>query len=227
MPKRIINLKYRNNDNEREHFMIAIVDYGIGNIHSLVSAFQSYQVDGKAVEIRLTSDEDLLREAELVILPGVGAFNYAMEELEKRNLVSLIRQLHQGGKKIMGICLGMQLMYDSSEEHGLCKGLGLLKGKVVKLPDCGKTTHMGWNELEIKTKSSSLVKEIEMDRYVYFVHSYYASNVDGSTVVASTNYGVEIPAIVQLDNLIGYQFHPEKSGKIGARLIQNILDEWR
>lgn len=207
--------------------MIGIIDYGIGNIHSLVSAFRFFQEDGEAVEIILTSDAEILNAADLIILPGVGAFNYAMEELEKRNLVPVIQQLHQKGKKIIGICLGMQLMYESSEEHGFCKGLGLLKGKIVKLPDSEKSTHMGWDTLAIPIKSSFLVKEIEMDPYVYFVHSYYAADIEESTIIATTNYGVEIPAIIQQDNLVGYQFHPEKSSIVGAKLIQNVLKEWR
>ncbi len=203
--------------------MIAIIDYGIGNIHSLISAFESYELSGSPVEIVLTSDETLLKSADLVILPGVGAFKYAMEELEKRDLIRVIQSLHRGGKTLVGICLGMQLMYESSDEYGICKGLGLLKGKVVELPEQIKKPHMGWNVLNFNTPNSSLLEEISDESYVYFVHSFYASEIDETTLIASTNYDVLIPAIVKQGNLIGFQFHPEKSGSVGGQLISNLL----
>lgn len=203
--------------------MIAIIDYGIGNIHSLISAFESYDLNGEPVDIILTSDEALLKAAELVILPGVGAFKYAMEELEKRDLVRVIQSLHRDGKTIVGICLGMQLMYESSDEYGICKGLGLLKGKVIELPDQIKKPHMGWNVINFNSPNSSLLEELSDDSYVYFVHSFYATEIDETTLIASTNYDVLIPAIVKQDNLIGFQFHPEKSGSVGGQLISNLL----
>lgn len=208
--------------------MIAIIDYGIGNIHSLISAFQSYELNGLPVKVVLTSDENVLKTAQMVILPGVGAFKYAMEELEKRDLVRVINELFQMGKPLVGICLGMQLLYESSEEYGFCKGLGLLKGKVVEIPEEIKKPHMGWNALELKefglkAPASCLISHLSKDSYVYFVHSFYAAEIEASTLVASANYGVEIPAIVKKGNLIGFQFHPEKSGKVGGQLIQNVL----
>lgn len=205
--------------------MIAIIDYGIGNIHSLISAFQSYELNGLPVEVVLTSDERLLNSAQMVILPGVGAFRYAMEELEKRNLVSVIKELYQSGKPIVGICLGMQLLYESSEEYGLCKGLGLLKGKIIELPSAVKKPHMGWNTLSTRVSKSNLLSSLSDESYVYFVHSFYADGIDESTLIACTNYGVKVPAIVKKENLIGFQFHPEKSGMVGSQLIQNLLNE--
>ena len=203
--------------------MIAIIDYGIGNIHSLISAFESYELKGEPVEVILTSDEALLKVADLVILPGVGAFKYAMEELEKRDLVRVIQSLHGDGKTLVGICLGMQLMYESSDEYGICKGLGLLKGKVRELPDQIKKPHMGWNVLNFNTPNSSLLEELSDESYVYFVHSFYATEIDETTLIASTNYDVLVPAIVIQDNIIGFQFHPEKSGSVGGQLISNLL----
>jgi len=181
--------------------MIAIVDYGIGNIKSLMSLLDSEDI------ILTDSAEELLR-ADVMILPGVGAFGYAMDALTERGLDVVVKEFAKTGKPLIGICLGMQLLYESSEEYGFHKGLGLLKGQIKTLPDTLIKPHMGWNKLSVS------------DHYMYFVHSYYAQGVDTNTIVAQTQYGVSIPAIVQSGNLIGFQGHPEKSGAYGATLLK-------
>lgn len=209
--------------------MIAIVDYGIGNIKSLMSLLE-------AEEVLLTDCADDLMRADVMILPGVGAFGYAMDALKERGLDAVVKAFAKTGKPLIGICLGMQLLYESSEEYGFHHGLGLLKGQIKTLPDDLIKPHMGWNKLLVPNDARNLDKTdtsntnaldtfinsdtTDDNRYMYFVHSYYAENVDQSTIVASTSYGVTIPAIVQSGNLIGFQGHPEKSGILGASLLK-------
>ena len=213
--------------------MIAIVDYGIGNIKSLMSLLE-YE------DVLLTDSADDLMCADVMILPGVGAFGYAMDALKERGLDAVVKAFAKTGKPLIGICLGMQLMYESSEEYGLHQGLGLLKGQIKTLPDTLIKPHMGWNKLIVPKDASNLDENdtsytnaasdtiINSDttvdnRYMYFVHSYYAENVDQSTIVASTQYGVTIPAIVQSGNLIGFQGHPEKSATLGTSLLMQAI----
>ncbi len=184
--------------------MIAIVDYGLGNIKSLMSLLSDE-------EILLTDSPEILMQADIMILPGVGAFGFAMTTLRERGLDTVVKAFAKTGKPLVGICLGMQLLYESSEEHGTHMGLGLLKGNIKLLPDNVTKPHMGWNKLS------------ETDDYMYFVHSYYADGVDRNTVLAWTQYGAEIPAIVKSGNLIGFQGHPEKSGAFGAMLLKNLI----
>ncbi len=197
--------------------MIAIVDYGIGNIMSLMSALEGE-------EVILTSAPEMLKASDTIILPGVGAFGYAMAELEAMQLIGVLKELNDMKKKMVGICLGMQLFFESSEEHGWHEGLGLLKGEIKKLPQSVKTPHMGWNSLKLQQKESLLTKDVNEGDFTYFVHSYYAKGVSPETIVAATSYGIEVPAIIQHDNLIGYQFHPEKSGLVGKKLIRNLKE---
>ena len=178
----------------------------------------------KTEEVILTSDPEQLRAATSIILPGVGAFGYAMMQLEQMNLIGVLKELNDQKKKIVGICLGMQLFYESSDEHGVHKGLGFLKGKIIELPDTVKKPHMGWNKLIVENEDSILTKGIKPDDFAYFVHSYYATGVLSESVVASAKYGCEVPAIISQDNLIGYQFHPEKSGEVGRLLIKNLKE---
>lgn len=207
--------------------MIAIVDYGIGNIKSLMSLLEEE-------EVLLTDCADDLMRADVMILPGVGAFGYAMDALKERGLDAVVKAFSKTGKPLIGICLGMQLLYESSEEYGLHQGLDLLKGQIKTLPDDLIKPHMGWNKLIAPNDTKNLdAKDItynnptsdttDDNRYMYFVHSYYAENVDQSSIIASTNYGVTIPAIVQSGNLIGFQGHPEKSGKLGASLLMQAI----
>ena len=184
--------------------MIAIVDYGLGNIASLMSLLGDE-------EVLLTDSPERLMQADIMILPGVGAFGFAMTTLRERGLDTVVKAFAKTGKPLIGICLGMQLMYESSEEHGTHRGLGLLKGHIKELPDDVTKPHMGWNKLS------------KTDAYMYFVHTYYAAEVNRDTVVAWTQYGTEIPAIVKSGNLIGFQCHPEKSGAYGAMLLKHLI----
>ena len=184
--------------------MIAIVDYGIGNIKSLMSLLEGE-------EVILTDVAETLMAADVMILPGVGAFGYAMNALKEVGLDTIVKGFAKTGKPLIGICLGMQLLYESSDEYGFNEGLGLLKGQIKSLPDDFVKPHMGWNKL---TGTAN---------YMYFVHSYYAVEIDESTLVATTQYGAKIPAIVQSGNLIGFQGHPEKSGIFGAELLKQAI----
>lgn len=191
--------------------MIAIVDYGIGNIKSLMSLLEED-------EVILTGVTEMLMQADVMILPGVGAFGYAMNALRERGLDTVVKAYAKTGKPLIGICLGMQLLYESSEEYGHHEGLGLLKGQIKSLPDTFVKPHMGWNKIVgIGTALANF------ENYMYFVHSYYAVEIDESTLVATTQYGTAIPAIVQSGNLIGFQGHPEKSGAFGAELLKQAL----
>ncbi|HAS74720.1 MAG TPA: imidazole glycerol phosphate synthase subunit HisH [Clostridiales bacterium UBA8960] len=197
--------------------MIAIVDYGSGNIRSLINAL-------KSEEVILTADPGVLSAAKFIVLPGVGAFGYAMAQLEEKNLIHVLKALNAEKKKMVGICLGMQLFYERSDEHGIHEGLGFLKGKIKVLPDTVKKPHIGWNKLIVGKEDSLLTKGLKTDDFAYFVHSYYADDISTDSVVASTGYGISVPAIVHQDNLVGYQFHPEKSGQVGKLLLDNLKE---
>ncbi|SES98456.1 glutamine amidotransferase [Oceanobacillus limi] len=196
--------------------MITIIDYGAGNIKSLQFALEKLEL-----ESILTTDPDEIKKARAIILPGVGAFEDAMLALKNANLVHVIQEEVTNGKPLLGICLGMQLLYETSSEGGISKGLGLIEGKIERITDTVKVPHMGWNTLSMK-QNSTIVKHVEQNAYVYFVHSYYASEMNASELVCSTAYGIEVPAIIQKDNIIGMQFHPEKSGKVGIQLLKNF-----
>ncbi|MFC3040180.1 imidazole glycerol phosphate synthase subunit HisH [Virgibacillus xinjiangensis] len=196
--------------------MIAIVDYGAGNIKSLQFALNKHNL-----ESTLTADPEVIRDSKAVIVPGVGAFKDAMDSMNKLELGKVIKEEAEKGKPTLGICLGMQLFYEKSFEDGSWEGLGLLKGEVSRITDSVKVPHMGWNTLNIK-QDNPVVEGIEEETYVYFVHSYAVSSYEENTLTASTNYGGTVPAIVQQKNIIGMQFHPEKSGAAGLRLLQNF-----
>ncbi|SHH12579.1 imidazole glycerol phosphate synthase subunit HisH [Virgibacillus chiguensis] len=198
--------------------MISIIDYGAGNIKSLQFALNKVGIDSQ-----ITTDETTIKKSDAIILPGVGAFQDAMHALDDQELTSFIKQEAARGKPLLGICLGMQLFYESSEEGGVTKGFGFLTGKVKKIPNNVKVPHMGWNNL-IKHRNSALWKQMTDEAFVYFVHSYAATDVDTNTLVASTPYGINIPAIVQQNNIIGMQFHPEKSGATGLQLLANFKE---
>lgn len=199
--------------------MIAIIDYGAGNTKSLQIALDKLNMPSI-----LTADPIQLKEAEAIILPGVGAFKDAMDILKQSDLAAAINEAAAGGKPILGICLGMQLFYEKSFENGEWEGLGLLKGTVSRIPNTVKVPHMGWNTL-IKHLDRPICKGVDSNAYVYFVHSYFlSSSYDKNTVVASSHYGEPIPAIVQRENIIGMQFHPEKSGVTGMQLLKNFRE---
>ena len=197
--------------------MIAIIDYGAGNIFSVKNA-----LDYLGVENKLTKDKREIIDADEIILPGVGAFPWAMKKLNESGLVDTIREQSQK-KPFLGICLGMQLLFEKGYEFEECDGLGLIRGKVelMDLPDL-VIPHMGWNELEFNIKDCPLTKGLGENTYVYFVHSYKAV-CDRENVVAYSEYGTEVPALVSDGKFVfGAQFHPEKSGDAGLRILQNF-----
>jgi len=197
--------------------MIAIIDYDAGNIKSVENALLSLGIDN-----RVTSDPAVIRAADRVILPGVGAFGDAMNKLAERDLIGVIREV-AAEKPFLGICLGLQLLFDSSEEAPGVKGLSILPGRIVRIPEGGgrKIPHIGWNDLHFP-KESKLFKGIPEESYVYFVHSYYLQAGNVADVAATTEYGVTIHAAVEHDNLCACQFHPEKSGDVGMQILRNF-----
>lgn len=198
---------------------IAIVDYGMGNLHSVSKAVQRLGFEGI-----VTGDTDTILGADGVILPGVGAFGDAMEHLRESGLAAVVRQAAASGKPLLGICLGMQLLFGESEEHGRNEGLGILPGKAVRFQggEGFKVPHMGWNRLEFVQPTSQLLGDLE-EGHVYFVHSYHVLPERKDDLVAVTNYGHPVTAIVGRDNVHGMQFHPEKSGELGMALLRNFL----
>lgn len=198
--------------------MIAILDYGAGNLRSVQLAFARMGLSAQP-----TRDPAVVERASGVILPGVGAFADAMQALNASGLVPAIHQTVEDGKPFLGICLGMQALFEQSEEGPGVPGLGLLPGKVALLPDRGlKIPHMGWNSLRICQPDSPLVQGLPDEPYMYFVHSYACQAARPEDVLATSTYGVEFHAAVQRGNVMGVQFHPEKSGRVGERLLRNF-----
>ena len=198
--------------------MIAVIDYGVGNLFSLKSS-----LDFIGLENIFTSSESEIRNADALILPGVGAFRDAINILNKTGLNKVIKEEAQYGKKILGICLGMQLLFNRSYEYGNYDGLGLINGDIVSIKEDLKdkklkVPHMGWNSLEFLNEDK-ILKYINEGEYVYYVHSYYAKNC-GDSVIACSDYNVKIPGIVKNNNIYGIQFHPEKSGKTGLNILK-------
>ncbi|WP_202319817.1 imidazole glycerol phosphate synthase subunit HisH [Archaeoglobus neptunius] len=192
--------------------MIAVVNYGVGNLKSIVKAVE--YVGGK---VRVTDNPEIIKEASAVIFPGVGAFKTAIDRLN--SMMDVIDTL---SVPVLGICLGMQLFATESTEGGLFKGLNYIPGRVVRFPsDVGKVPHMGWNTIKIKRRSEVL-DGVESGSYVYFVHSYYMETED-RYVLTETDYGINFVSGVEKENYVGFQFHPEKSGKIGLKILENFV----
>ena len=203
--------------------MIAIIDYDAGNIKSVEKALLSM---GETPV--LTRDPEVILQADHIILPGVGCFGDAMGNLQKFGLVDVIHEAIDRKIPFLGICLGLQLLFESSEETpGVC-GLGILKGRIVRIPDGPglKIPHMGWNSLSVR-EGASLFQGLEKEPYVYFVHSYYLQAEDPAIVAATTEYGVTIHASVEKGNVFACQFHPEKSSKTGLMILKNFLQQRR
>lgn len=198
--------------------MIAIIDYGVGNLFSLSSSLRYL-----GMETTVTADAKELERADRIILPGVGAFADAIAKLRSTGLVDTIRAQAAAGKPLLGICLGMQLLFDKSYEYGEHEGLGLVPGQVVpladRLPAGLKVPHIGWNRLQILRKEDPLFKYSGDEDYVYYVHSYYADNCAESTLAVS-EYGIPVTGVVRCGSVLGTQFHPEKSGEAGLRLLR-------
>lgn len=201
--------------------MVAIVDYGVGNLFSLESSLSAIGAD-----VVVTADTDVLKSAHQIILPGVGAFEDAAKKLRATGLDKTIIELAAKGKPLMGICLGMQLLFEKSYEYGEHEGLGLIKGAVKPIKGAiskeYKIPHIGWNPLIIKDRTSPIFRYIKNGDCVYFVHSYYACDCDES-VIATAEYGAELTAAVAKNNVYGCQFHPEKSGKIGLDILRAFI----
>ncbi|GFP74024.1 imidazole glycerol phosphate synthase subunit HisH [Clostridium fungisolvens] len=195
--------------------MISIIDYGIGNLRSVEKALWSLGIESK-----ITSNKDEIKSSSGIILPGVGAFPAAMKNLRERELDELLKEEVKEGKPLIGICLGMQLLFQSSDEVQYTEGLGFIDGQVKKFEIKEKVPHMGWNRLKFNVPSDTL-KGIDEGSYVYFVHSYYAQT-GKENVNAYAEYEVDVPAVVSKDNVIGFQFHPEKSGDVGLNILKNL-----
>ena len=196
--------------------MVGIIDYGVGNLFSLRSSFRAI-----GEEAFVSGDAEELAKADRLVLPGVGAFEDAARKLRQSGLDGFVREQAAAGKPLLGICLGMQLLFEKSFEYGEHAGLGLLKGQVVpmegRISDL-KIPHMGWNRLSVK--GGSLLKDVDGE-YVYFVHSYFAEGCEDS-LAADTEYGIPIPAAVEKGNIFGCQFHPEKSGNVGLSILRTF-----
>jgi imidazole glycerol-phosphate synthase subunit HisH len=196
--------------------LIAVIDYGMGNLRSVAKALE---LSGGEVSVSASPD-DILR-ADSIVLPGVGAFSAGMKNLESLGLIPAIKEAVKEGKPFLGICLGMQLMFDESEEGAKCPGLGLLRGGVKRFGGEMRVPHVGWNTV-VPSRKSRLFSGIEGGSYFYFVHSYYVEPAEGEIVLAETSYGVEFASAAVKDNLYLVQFHPEKSRDGGLRLLANF-----
>ena len=201
--------------------MIGIVDYGVGNLFSLEQSFRAIGAD-----VTVTADPEVLRRADKILLPGVGAFGDAAEKLRQSGLDKVVVEQADSGKPLLGICLGMQLLFKEGHEYGCHKGLGLISGQVKPIADVIpqglKIPHMGWNRLDF-TRDSRLFANIHDGDFVYFVHSYYAANCDTDTI-ATAQYGVPLTAAVEKGNVFGCQFHPEKSGTVGLEILRAFCE---
>ena len=202
--------------------MIAIIDYGVGNLFSLCSSLKSI-----GAEAIVTPDPDEIRAADRIILPGVGAFADAAEKLRATGLDQVLMEEAARGKPVMGICLGMQMLFEESHEYGIHKGLGLIPGRVIPMtgyiPEGLKVPQIGWNPLIFKGDKHPLLKYVSEGDCVYFVHSYFASDCTES-VIATAEYGRELPAAVAKGNVMGCQFHPEKSGEVGLNILKAFCE---
>lgn len=197
--------------------MIAIIDYGMGNLRSVEKGFFKLGVDAK-----VTNRPEVIEKADGVVLPGVGAFRECMRELTNLKLIDAIVNSIKKNKPYLGICLGLQVLFSEAEEFGRCRGLDIFKGTVLKFPESElKVPHMGWNEIK-KQKANPLLEGIEDKAYFYFVHSFYAVPEDDTIVLATTDYGIEFTSMVWKDNIFAVQFHPEKSQTTGLRLLENF-----
>ena len=201
---------------------VAIVDYGVGNLYSLCSSLRAIGADAV-----VTPDAAVLRNAERIILPGVGAFADAADKLRATGLDKVICEQAAAGKKIMGICLGMQMLFEKSYEYGEHEGLGLIPGRIVPMagyiPEELKVPHIGWNPLIFKGERHPLLRYLSEGDCVYFVHSYFATDCDES-VIATAEYGRELTAAVARGNVMGCQFHPEKSGPVGLSILRAFCE---
>ena len=199
--------------------MIAIIDYGAGNLHSVKNA-----LDFLGAQSVITGNAEEILKSDKVILPGVGSFGDALFSLRKNGLDKVVKEVVKNKTPLLGICLGLQMMFEESEESPGVEGLGIFKGKIVKIPDTGlKIPHMGWNNITL-TKDSALLGQKNNSPYVYFVHSYYLTTPQQDIVSAYTEYGKTLAIAVEKDNVFATQFHPEKSGDAGMEMLKNFIN---
>ncbi len=200
--------------------MLAVIDYGAGNLRSVLHALKHLGLR----DMQLVQDPDQLRGADKIILPGVGAFGAGMAQMRAQKLVAPLKAALEDGIPYLGICVGMQILYEVGEEMGEHEGMGILGGRVLRFPNFAerKVPHMGWNQLNIR-EQSGLLEGLDEGSYAYFVHSYYCAPSECDTVISSVDYGIDFAAIVQRDNIYGVQFHPEKSQSTGLRILSNFL----
>lgn len=196
--------------------MIGIIDYGMGNLRSVQKALELL-----GYETLISDEYHELSKCESLILPGVGAFPDAMANLKKASLDNIVKEYAESGRPVLGICLGMQLLFDVGYEVSECEGLGLIHGSVLKLLEDVKVPHMGWNSLSVRG-NCPLLKGVEEESYVYFVHSFYAAVKNDEDLNAWTQYGGRVPAVVSRGSVYGVQFHPEKSGSVGLKILKNF-----
>lgn len=201
--------------------MLAIIDYGVGNLFSLASSFKAI-----GAETVVTDDVEIINSADKIVLPGVGAFSDAAKKLRESGLDEVVKKEAERGKPLLGICLGMQMLFDKSYEYGEHEGLGLIKGNIKPLsgyiPENLKIPHIGWNALHFPEEKNKLFKYVKENECVYFVHSFYGADCD--SVIATAEYGKEVTAAVAEKNIFGCQFHPEKSGKTGLNILKGFLE---
>ncbi|WP_353683716.1 imidazole glycerol phosphate synthase subunit HisH [Thermodesulfovibrio sp. 3907-1M] len=199
--------------------MIAVIDYGMGNIRSVSKA-----VEAVGAQVKITQNAEDIKNARALVLPGVGAFRDCMVNLSELGLLQTIKEEILNGKPYLGICLGMQILFSESEEFGLCKGLDIFKGRVVRfdLPREYKIPHMGWNVVKFKRKNK-IVESIPDNSYFYFVHSYYVVPEDERIIAGVTDYGRDFTSMIIYENIFATQFHPEKSQKTGLKLLRNFV----
>ena len=200
---------------------IAIIDYGIGNLRSVEKAFTAQGIDAV-----VTRDEKVLRDADKLVLLGVGAFGYAMQSLRDLGFDKLVIAAANAGKPMLGLCVGLQMLFEEGHEFGVHQGLGLLKGKVIKFPDNLRVPHVGWNQVELQSdqRQNPIFRDLPEQSFFYFVHSYYVETEDVSCIYGLTEYGLKYPSICGRDNIIGVQFHPEKSQATGLKLLRNFAE---
>ncbi len=197
---------------------VAIIDYGVGNLRSVEKAFRAGGVDAL-----VSADEGVLRAAERLVLPGVGAFRACMEALGARGFDRLVRERVAEGTPLLGVCVGMQMLFEESEEFGTTRGLGFLRGRVRRFPETLRVPQVGWNQVGWR-KSHALAEGVGDREFFYFVHSFYCDAVDGAAVVGETEYGLAYASVVARANVCGVQFHPEKSQAAGLRLLKNFAE---
>jgi imidazole glycerol-phosphate synthase subunit HisH len=198
---------------------VAIIDYGVGNLRSVEKAFAA-----TGCEAIISSDESVLREAERLVLPGVGAFRACMTALKEHGFDRLVQERASAGTPLLGVCVGMQLLFDESEEFGSTRGLGLLRGSVRRFANDLVVPHVGWNRIHHK-RAHGLFAGVEEGAFCYFVHSFYCEPADERVVVGETDYGVRYASVVAEENVCGVQFHPEKSQEVGLRMLRNFATD--